>query len=466
MIKVTLLSFSDGRARVHDSLNDYIIGCRDTISHALTDTGEVTVVCPEQTISSNALAEEAAGWALGQKPDACILNVPVFAFPNFAGIVARVLADMPKLAIAPVNGLYPGLGGLQAAAGFIRQTGGHCEKVWGNMDDPTVLEKVMVFLRGAHAASGLKGQVFGLFGGRSIGIGTGASSPDVWLNRFGVDIDHVDQLEIIRRSRLVPEEKTHEAFEWLVENIGAIEYDGDKLTPATLSEQINCYIALKEIIAEKNYAFVGVKCHYEMSEYFVTMCLAAALSNDPYDWDGKKEPVALACEADEDAGLTMQVLKLISGKPVLFMDFRHYFPEDGLFAFCNCGACATWYASRCEKPYENLKKVRLCPIIAKYGGGGCHVQFIAAEGVMTFARLIHHMNHYVLQAFEGEFRSLPAERLKETCTAWPHGYTKVQGDPMALLERFESNHIHAVSGRYLKELEAFCRLKDIEFQLL
>ena len=45
--------------------------------------------------------------------------------------------------------------------------------------------------------------------------------------------------------------------------------------------------------------------------------------NDPYDWNGPKEPTVMACEADSDAALTMQILKLLTEDPVLFMDVRH-----------------------------------------------------------------------------------------------------------------------------------------------
>lgn len=465
-IRVGILSFSDGRARVHDTLKDYIASCEAALAARLRGTGEVEVVAAQEQVATSELAERMASSLLGEKLDACILNVPVFAFPSFAAIAARILHGVPLLAISPANGSYPGLGGLQAAVGMIRQTGGQCEKVWGNIEEDSILQRVLAFLRAAHAVSRLRGQVYGLFGGRSIGMGSGAVSPDVWMQRFGVDVDHVDQLEILRRARLVPPEETERALRWLEERMGAVEYDGKKLTRESLGMQVNCYIALKALIAERGLSFVGVKCHYDLSEYFVTQCLSAALCNDPYDWDGEKEPVVFACEADSDAALTMQILKLISGLPVVFMDFRHYMQQENLFAFCNCGACATWYAARSEDPAENLRRVRLCSVIPKYGGCGCHVQFMAEAGPMTFARLTHRMDHYVMQAFEGTFEKLPVERMRETCEAWPHGYASVESEPMELLDRFASNHIHAVSGSYLREIRAFCELTGVELEVL
>ena len=463
MIKVAVLSFSDGRERVHESLKDYIVQCNNNIIRALESTGEVDVVYNPPIIHTNAMASELAGNMVGV--DACILNVCVFSFPNFSSI-ANSLIHLPKLAIAPINGAYPGLGGLQATVNLIRQTGGQCEKIWGNIETKDILNRVMTFLRAGYATKRLKGQVLGLFGGRSIGIGSGTANPDLWMNKFGIDIDHIDQLEIVRRAQTIDDVAADKGLDWLEMHMGDIHYDNDKLTRDSLRMQVKCYLALKELIQEKSLDFVAVKCHYDLSEYYWTQCLAAALSNDPYDWDGPKAPIVYSCEADADAALTMQVLYLISGKPTLFMDFRHYLEEDEVFAFCNCGACATWYANRSDDPAENLKDVELSPLIPKYAGKGCHVHYIAAPGLMTFARFTRVLDRYKLQAFYGDFYQLPKSKLEQTCPVWPHGYTKVNSDPYELAERFECNHIHAVAGDYIEELQLFCKLNDIDFELL
>jgi len=56
-----------------------------------------------------------------------------------------------------------------------------------------VLEKAMKFLRVAHTFTFLKGEVDGLFGGRSIGMGSGNVNPDLCMSIFGVDVEHIDQ---------------------------------------------------------------------------------------------------------------------------------------------------------------------------------------------------------------------------------------------------------------------------------
>ena len=124
--------------------------------------------------------------------------------------------------------------------------------------------------------------------------------------------------------------------------MGRIEYDDKKLTPEKLKQQIRHYEATKKIIEDRRLDFIGVKCHYEMSRHYCTQCLSAAFCNDPYDWDGPKEPVVCACEADSDAALTMQILHLLTNDPVVFMDVRHYDKDYDVMVFCNCGSQSTY----------------------------------------------------------------------------------------------------------------------------
>jgi len=465
MIRVGVLSFSDGRRRVHDGLAPYIKEQESRIATTLERTGEVEVVLPEEIVWHPELARSQSRLIAARQPDAVILNVPVFAFPNLS-VLAAALQTVPCLAIAPVNGALPGLGGVLAASNAIRQVGMRCEKVWGNIEEPGTLGRVMQFLRAARVATALRGQVYGLVGGRSIGMYSGAITPDVWMRVFGVDSDHVDQLDLIRRAEAVGQAEVDRALAWLTARLGSIRYDGGKLTEASLRRQIQSYIALKEIIAERRFDFVGVKCHYDLSEHYVTQCLAAALCNDPYDWDGPKEPVVFSCEADSDGALTMQVMKLVSGRPALFVDFRHYDAQEGVFVFCNCGAMATWYAERAEDPAANLRSVHLCPIIPKYGGTGCHVQYVAREGLLTLGRLSRTLDRYKLTLFRGEVRRYPEAKLQETCPVWPHAFVRFAGDPEALVDRYDSNHVHAVYGDHVAALQKFAQLTGIDCEVI
>jgi len=80
----------------------------------------------------------------------------------------------------------------------------------------------LTFCRAAHVVNTLKGQTFGLFGGRSFGMNTATAVPLQWQKIFGVDVEHIDQLEIIRGASQVSHNKVETAFKWLTKNVGRI----------------------------------------------------------------------------------------------------------------------------------------------------------------------------------------------------------------------------------------------------
>ena len=176
MIRAAILSFSDGRKRVHDSLKDYIEDCEQDLIKVLSAAGISDVVTGE-TIYSASMAKQEAKKISAYDPHVVILNIPVFAFPNFATI-ARNEFTVPAIAVSPKNSKLPGLGGLLAAVDMIKQTGSFCEKLWGDINDADTSAKLIGFLKAAYAKSALKGHIYGLIGGRSIGMGIGSADPD------------------------------------------------------------------------------------------------------------------------------------------------------------------------------------------------------------------------------------------------------------------------------------------------
>lgn len=464
MIRIGLLSFSDGRERVHQTLSSEIAANARLLQTKLEESGQVRVVVASEIIWRHAQAREQARAVACQETDGTILNVSVFAFPNLARIAAAC-GQPPFLAFSPVYGGLPGLGGMLAVAAGLEQTGVSCERVYGSLDHAATVDRLLVFCRAAHAVNGLKGRVLGLIGGRSIGMVTGEANTDLYYAKFGLDVDHFDQLEIVRRAALIPDDRVEKAFRWLVERTKNIAFDEHKLTPETLKEQIRHYYATKSIIEERQFDFAAVKCHYELSEYYSTQCLSAAFMNDPYDWDGDKEPFAFACEGDADGAVTMEILKLVSGRPVAFVDLRHFDESAQRMTLCNCGGVATWFARRSDRPEENLKEVALVPVIPKYGGDGCHIRFVAGEGPMTFARLFRKAGQFHMTIIRGNTESMPEEKMRDTCSSWPHFFVRFSIPPDELIPHLGSNHIHGAAGNYAAELVKFCELTGVEAEV-
>jgi L-fucose isomerase len=462
MRRLGLLSFSDGRDRVHASLAPDIERHQSRITARLVETGEIVVTAGSEIVHSNDSARAQARHLAALSLDGVIFNIPVFAFPNYIVLAARLLGPVPLLLLGPQDPRYPGLTGLLAAGGALHQIDIPHERLWMDLDDPTLPAHLLAFARAAGAAARLRGQVYGLIGGRSIGMLTGAASPELWQKQFGVDIDHVDQSEIVRLARLAPDEEVARAKEWIRRHVREIVFDGVQLTPEKWDFQIRCYLALKDIVARSGFDFAGIKCHYELSEFHAVQCVSAAFMNDPYDWDGPKTPVPLACEADSDGALTMRLLQMVASRPACLLDLRFFDQAKQVYVMPNCGSAPTWFAAQSADPAVNLARVRVVPSIGKYAGGGAHFQFVFKESELTLARLTRSSKGYRMVIMGGESVALDPKQVTGAADNWPHAFVRLALPPSSLIQRLQANHLHAVAGDYRRELVTMCRLLGVE----
>jgi L-fucose isomerase len=396
--------------------------------------------------------------------EAFAVHLPCWTSPNLV-VHGVQRMDRPTVLISNKHPATHGTVGLLGAAGALDQIGYPHLRIWEDLDASAIAGKVLPFVRAASAVARLRGQVFGLFGGRSLGIDTGTIDPMQWRRQFGVDVEHIDQLEIIRRAERIGEESAARMVAWLEKNAAGVDYDGKHLTPEKLGFQSRCYLATKEIIDELGLDFVAIKCMPDLSTHYVPQCISAALLPGPYDAEGDKAPVPMACEADGDGALTMQILQLVSGgKPTLFGDLSHINEETSTIYIPNCGAQCSWYAGRCDDPAQNLNKVRLRPSFRP--GGGATAYFVTAPGPITLARLFRRTGRYVMAIIPGEAVEPAAEEYEAFVQArgshqLPTAFVRVSLDFDELIDEFGSNHISGVAGTYVRELVHVCRLLDI-----
>lgn len=460
-----ILGFSDGDPEVHEQLKGIVQAQVDAIVEALQADGRVEVVAAPALVNSVESAKRLSNDLAAKGVDGTIFSYGVFAFPNFSAIAAQN-GKGPFLLAANLNPDWPGMVSMLAAGGALHHLGIEHFRVAGDVKTSQVLEQIVTFAKCAKAVSSLNGMKYGLFGGRSLGMYSSTVSMQDWQKLFGVDVDHIDQSEIVRVAETVPEEQVEKAFQWLTQNVGRIEFNDTTFTPEKLRTQIRHYEAIKKLTEENGYDFIGVKCHYEMSRHYCTECLAAAFMNDPYDWDGPKEPCVCACEADSDAALTMEILKQLTGDPVIFMDVRHYDADNDVMVFCNCGSQSTYYAAASEDFRENLAKVTLYPALEMYAGGGCHVNLQTKPGKATIARLCRSEGKYRMVIIPCEFVSMPVEKEAETTKEWPHVFAKLPFDHQIFLNNFDANHCHAVYGDHVEELKMICKMLNIDVDML
>ena len=468
--RVGLLTFSDGRKYQHEQLLPVNRDYQQRVKEAIEGTGEAEVTAGRQIIWNNRAANEEARRIAEAGVDVVIFNYAIWCFPHLSALAAG-FASVPILLFSNLNPGEPGMVGMLAAAGAMDQLGHTYERAWGDIRSPEVLGRVMTFIRAASAVSMLRGQTFGTFGGRPLGMYSAVANLDQWQGMFGVDIEYNEQSDIIAYAGDVPQARVTSAQKWLEERVGAIRYDGKALTVEKLQLAIRSYHALRRIIEERNLDFIGVKAQPELTERFVTMDLAEAFLNDPYDWEGPHETIVAATESDMDGALTMQLFKHVTrGQAVLFADVRHYDSENNVWYFSNSGMHPTFFAGRSDRPEDNLSRVTLYPEVSDYPAGGPSVHHFAAPGRMTFARLARRNGEYWMVLAEGqivEFEREVALRLGQTVTPeWPIAFTRLECSVDDFLSVFPCNHIHGVYGDWADAFSKVGKVLGIQVQRL
>ena len=394
-----------------------------------------------------------------------IWDFPYLAWP-FINTVGK---DKPILSLSNNEGMYPGNVGLLATDGALRQTGMRTHRIVGDLDSPDVQAKVADWIRAAEAYTSVRGQVYGMYGGHSMGMETGYFHLAPIQKIFGVTTYQIDQLLLVERMKELDDEEVGKGFKWLSEMLGErIKYDGKMLTPETLKTQIRLYLAMNKVNNEWGFDFCGIKGQRELTEHVCITDVAEMLTNDPYDWNGAKEPFVCSTEADSLAALTMQILKYISGGlPPLFADVRLYHSDKDIWDFCNSGNHPSWYAARSNNPRENFKKITLHPALEMYfKAGGASVEFDAAPGEMTFARLGLWYEKFYMAIVKGTVLDLPQEERKrinsQTSPTWPHLHVRLPCNFEEFIDLFPCNHILAVPGDHINELVYLCEIAGVK----
>ncbi len=403
-----------------------------------------------------------------------VWNFPFLVWPFVNTVGAGKPGSMPLLSLSNNNGKFPGNVGLLATDGALRQAGLRTHRIVGDLDDSETQRRVFAWVRAAQAVTTISNEVYGMYGGHSMGMETGYFHLTPTLKALGCTMRQIDQLWLVKvMENEVDETEVEKGLEWFKELLGErILWDGKMLTPETLKTQLRLYLAMKLVNEDKGFDFCGLKGQRELTEHVCLGDVPEMLMNDPYDWQGPKEPTVCATEADSNAAITMQLLKYVSGGlPTLFMDVRLALPEKGLWDLCNSGNHASWYAARSWDAKENFARIHLHPALEYYfKAGGASVEFDAQPGELTFARMGLWDQKPFLTIIKGEAVDLPEEERKAinalTDPTWPHVHARFACSDEEFIATFPCNHLQAVAGDVVDELIYLCEIAGISPVLL
>lgn len=384
--------------------------------------------------------------------DVLVLYVPDWSYASNA-VVGGLNAHVPVIVWADDTPGQNGIVGASIIRGGLDDVGVKTKLIHGKTDDPNTLKKLATWCRGIAAATQLRNKKIGIGGSRCMGMYTTHVDPSFLMRKFGVDIDGWEQVELFRRAEAISEDETQKMFDWVQREFGKIEAKEE-----VLRAQIKMYLALLELIEEKGYDAIAVKCLPELPGCYTTFCLPIAILNDRSDYRGSKESIVCGCESDVNGTLTMQLMKPLNGGPVMFTDVLKIYRDNNEIGLANCGSSATDFAASKKDVYwvkEGLLEF-------DWKMGGTCPQYITRAGRVTMARLSRINGKYVLLITGGEAIEYPREKLKEINPQHPQSYVKLDCPLETFIENLRCNHIHFVFGDFYEELQLACWVLDIQ----
>lgn len=416
-----------------------------------------------------------------------------WSYPDFSvSPMWQLPPDVPKLMLGSSIPDFPGNVGLLASVAGTAHVGIKTSRLFvEEFEKPeTYADALETFLRtGAYtfpsprpidvavtaadaakakeAAAAMKGMIYGAVGPRSMQMWNKISEAD-FLATFGIAREGFDGLRLLKMAEAVPDRKTEEALQFLLERGMRIEFGTDPakhLTRDMVLFQMKAYFALLELKSRFGLDFLGVQDQLDWIEHYPATDLALGLLNNRFRPSSDGQTVVAATEADDGAALTMQILKLLNGgEPAGFNDLRYWDEKEGLYWFVNSGALAPFFAHGRHDTLEGSWSERQTPMYFKHGGGTSSV-VVRVPGVVTWARFSYRDHRLYLAAGRG-VTDVPTddvwrERSRRCNGEWPHWYIRLCG---RVEWHLNSNHPMTAFGDHLGKLKAFAAEIGIPFE--
>ena len=253
-----------------------------------------------------------------------------------------------------------------------------------DLDDTTipedVQEKLLRFARCAVAVCTMRGKSYLQIGSICMGIAGSIIDTDMFEEYFGMRVESVDEVEIIRRMEngIYSQKEFEKAYEWIKEKCKPDfdknpkelqKSDKEKEEDWIFTAKMACIIkdlmngnedlpdiALEEKVGHNAIA-AGFQGQRQWTDFYPNCDFPESILNSSFDWTGAREPYILATENDTLNGMSMLFMKLLTGRAQMFADVRTYWSgeavkrvtgydiegkakeSDGFIHLINSGAC-------------------------------------------------------------------------------------------------------------------------------
>jgi len=403
----------------------------------------INVVGNNELILKGSDVIKSVEYAKKQKADCIIYLVATWVYaPDI--ITAVQMINMPTIIWGVPEPASFSSVGANVIHGSLDELGLKHKLAYGDTNDVETINEILAFSRAAMAVQSLKMSRLGLIGGgHTIGSYPTSSDPNQIKRIFGVEVEHVDQLVLLERAKAIKENEAHHIYEEIKQEYGLINVPDEAMI-----KSIKVYVALKQMVQDYKFNFVAVKCLEEFISTFTSCCLAVALIND----DG----IVTACQGNLNAALSMMIMNILTGQPVIFSDVNVIEKKTGIARLVNCGSMPPSLAKKKKEvdwgyQYEYMGQ----------GRGACTV-FCCKAGKVTFGTLGRIKGDYVMQIATGEAFEKPKEALAEVRDIWPQAFIKLNCKPLDFYYNLRSNHSVVGYGDVTQELIYLCDLLDIQ----
>ncbi|HTV47361.1 MAG TPA: hypothetical protein VMG59_02850 [Phycisphaerae bacterium] len=486
-MKIGILTFGDGRKRVTEFATKDCMRFQKQLQDFLESRGH-SVVAGNAVVWNHETVIKQCERLNNAGVEAVVFNFAIWSYPDLTAQAAiRFDPSISIMMYGVLNPSYPGWVAYFASAGSMTEIGRPFARALGDLNDPSVSSAFDQWFndgdlkqrkKGIAAAKQLHGLRYGRFDGPSMGMYTGHVDESQWMSQFGVHVYHRGQLWLWELSKQIAAKRVKAGLEWLENVCKEVKYDGKKLTRGpngTLARQVRMYLAMKDFCRDEGIDFCGLTGQLDMTESpdMCIMDVQEALLNDTADWENsRKKPLICATECDSNGALTMQIMHLISGTPVLFADMRHYFADHDVYDLVNSGEHAPWFSYRDKNYKKNWSAVTLYPAVDFYfNAGGASVQFYSEPAeLITLGRITRNKGRFQMHLVRASVPDLGFETMeslaKQTTYTWPHMYVRFKCPPEAIGQHYCSNHIHGIFGDHVAAITGACEYLGMEVTVL
>jgi len=353
---------------------------------------------------------------------------------------------------------HPGSQGWRPVGGLVLHGGlleiGVAHKfVYGSVDEPDTLNKIVSYARACHLKNFLNMSTIGTFGGRGMGQTCGVADPSQWMKMFGVDIDSRDTTELKQAAEKISASELDDLQPRLKQLFGK-EPERNEVTDRSM----RLYLALKKIVAKEKFDFYTIQSFPGLASDYSATCFAQSMMLE----DG----VGTSTLGDFNTALTVLLLTKLSKERVYYGDLQHIDKKTKEIKIIGDGACPPSLAGKLGPAGFSEHGIP-----TEGEAGGLSVKLICKVGEGVLARLGRVNGEFqMVIARASIFEPAPNQiekRLNECgIQFWPHGFVTAHCDIEVLLQHWTNEYACLGYGEDLyPALVDFCELTGIRVVL-